>query len=115
MTGVSTAGTGTETGDDPGFDESTESEEGDRGPESGPVSDTGDEHSSDLQGNLTGLYDGTVDRVVDGEHVVVLVESGGTVVGQEVVPAAEYPSLGEGDPVYLCFLFGSLLAVWPAS
>jgi len=64
---------------------------------------------------MTGFYDGTVDRVVDGEHVVILVEAGGRVVDQHVVPAEEYPWLAEGDPVYLFILFGTVLAIWEAS
>ena len=62
----------------------------------------------------TGFYSGTVDRVVDGEHVVILVEAGGRVVDQHVVPAVEYPSLGEGDPVYLLIVFGRVVGLWKA-
>jgi endonuclease YncB( thermonuclease family) len=72
------------------------------------------ETDDDVGTDLTGLYSGTVDRVVDGDHVVILVESGGSVVDQYVVPKAEYPSLDEGDPVYLVVLFGSILALWEA-
>jgi hypothetical protein len=60
----------------------------------------------------TGFYSGTVDRVVDGEHVVILVEAGGRVIDQHVVPSEEYPSLEEGDAVYLFILFGRVIAVW---
>jgi hypothetical protein len=63
---------------------------------------------------MTGLYSGTVDRVVDGEHVVILVESDGSVVGEHVVRKKEYPSLAEGDPVYLFILFGRVIAIWEA-
>jgi hypothetical protein len=61
---------------------------------------------------MTGFYSGTVDRVVDGEHVVILVESGGSVVDQHVVPSEAYPSLEEGDSVYLLVVFGQVLAIW---
>jgi len=61
-----------------------------------------------------GFYSGTVDRVVDGEHVVILVEAGGRVVDQHVVPAAEYPSLGAGDAVYLLIVFGRVIGIWKA-
>lgn len=107
---VSTAGTAA----GGGGDHTGEGGAGDHGPDGGHRSDTG-EGSPKPEGILTGLYNGTVDRVVDGEHVVILVESGGTVIDQQVVSASEYPSLGPGDPVSLFFLFGSLLALWPAS
>ncbi|ERH10616.1 MAG: hypothetical protein J07HX64_02393 [halophilic archaeon J07HX64] len=61
---------------------------------------------------LTGLYTGTVDRVVDDEHVVILIETDERVIDQHVVPAGEYPSLEERDGVYLFILFGEVLAIW---
>lgn len=61
---------------------------------------------------LTGFYRGTVDRIVDGEHVVVLVEADGSVVDQYVVQSEEYPWLSEGDAAYLFLLFGRLIAIW---
>ena len=64
--------------------------------------------------NRTGIYNGTVDRIVDGKHVVILVESDGRVIDQSVVSADNHPLLGEGDAVVLFILFGSLLSVWPA-
>lgn len=60
----------------------------------------------------TGLYGGTVDRIVDDEHVVVLVEAGGSVIDQHVVPASEHPALDEGDSVSLLVIFGHLVAIW---
>ncbi len=45
------------------------------------------------------VYKGTVDRIVDGAHVVVLIEDGGEVVDQHVVSAETYPVLEEGDRV----------------
>lgn len=90
-TGLSTTGTATESREPPG-------ESPERGVGSG----------------LTGLYSGTVDRVVDGEHVVILVEAGGRVVDQCVVPKAEYPSLREGDAVYLLVVFGQVVGIWKA-
>lgn len=44
-------------------------------------------------------YVATVDRIVDGEHVVVLLEDGTQTVGQIVVPAAEHPCLEESDRI----------------
>jgi endonuclease YncB( thermonuclease family) len=61
---------------------------------------------------LTGFYTGTVDRIVDGDHVVILVETDERVIDQYVVPAEEYPSLEERDAVYLFILFGTVIAIW---
>ncbi|GAB7019677.1 hypothetical protein [Halostagnicola bangensis] len=44
-------------------------------------------------------YVSTVDRVVDGEHVVILLEDGTQTVGQIVVPSSEYPCLEERDRI----------------
>jgi hypothetical protein len=98
-TGLSTTGTATESREAPG--ESPE-QGGEESPEQGGGSES------------TGFYSGTVDRVVDGEHVVILVEAGGRVVDQHVVPAAEYPSLEEGDAVYLLIVFGRVIGIWKA-
>lgn len=98
-TGLSTTGTATESQEAPG--ESPE-QGGEESPEQGGGSES------------TGFYSGTVDRVVDGEHVVILVEAGGRVVDQHVVPAAEYPSLEEGDAVYLLIVFGRVIGIWKA-
>lgn len=76
---------------------------------------TGGELEGEVSGDLTGLYSGTVDRIVDGEHLVILIEDGGSVVGQHVAPAEEYPSLDEGDPVVLFLLFGTVIAIWPGT
>jgi hypothetical protein len=64
---------------------------------------------------LTGFYTGTVDRVVDDEHVVILVETDERVIDQHVVPAKEYPSLEARDAVYLFILFGEVIAIWEVS
>ena len=60
----------------------------------------------------TGFYDGTVDRIVDGTHVVVLLEEDGRVVGEQVVSADTYPDLAEGDAVSLVMYRGTLVALW---
>lgn len=44
-------------------------------------------------------YSGTVDRIVDGDHVVILLESGGRVVEQVVVDRSEFQRASEGDQV----------------
>ena len=82
---------------------------------------TGDESSPETEQSpseagigteLTGFYTGTVDRVVDDEHVVILVETDERVIDQHVVPSKEYPSLEERDAVYLFILFGEVIAIW---
>lgn len=83
-------------------------------PVAGVAASSSGESDPDTDSDLTGFYTGTVDRVVDGEHVVILVEADGSVVGQQIVPAAEYPTLEERDGVYLFILFGRVLAIWPA-
>ncbi len=106
-TGLSTTGTATESREAPG-------ESPEQGGEESP--EQGGEESPEQGGESesTGFYSGTVDRVVDGEHVVILVEAGGRVVDQHVVPAAEYPSLEEGDAVYLLIVFGRVIGIWKA-
>jgi len=63
------------------------------------------------QSRLTGVYSGTVDRVVDGEYVVLLAE-GGRVREQFVVSRRRYPDLSPGDSVTLVVFRGHLFAVW---
>lgn len=60
----------------------------------------------------TGVYDGTVDRIVDGEHVVVLIESGGKVIDQVVLSRSNYPDLAEGQAVSVFMYRGHVLGVW---
>ena len=75
---------------------------------------TTEESSQTESTSRTGFYNGTVDRIVDGEHVVILVESDGRVIDQHIVSAESYPMLGEGDAVGLFIMFGSIISVWPA-
>lgn len=60
----------------------------------------------------SGLYLGTVDRIVDGEHVVVLLESGGRVVDQVVVGRERVPDASEGDSAAVWLSGGSVAGVW---
>ncbi len=62
----------------------------------------------------TGVYDGTVDRIVDGQHVVILVEENGQIITQVIASRDELPTVGEGDPVRVFLLNGQLFSVWPA-
>ncbi|APW96654.1 hypothetical protein CHINAEXTREME_02195 [Halobiforma lacisalsi AJ5] len=52
----------------------------------------------------------TVDRIVDGDHVVLLLEDGGEVVDQVVVPVEEFGSAEEGDIAIVVVEGGDLLA-----
>ena len=45
------------------------------------------------------VYHGVVDRIVDGEHVVILLEEDGEVVDELVEPRAELPHVEETDRV----------------
>ena len=62
----------------------------------------------------TGVFDGTVDRIVDGQHVVILVEEDGRIIQQVVESRDALPTVGEGDPVRVFLLNGQLFSVWPA-
>jgi len=61
----------------------------------------------------TGVFDGTVDRIVDGQHVVILVEDGGQVIDQVVEPRDALPTVEEGDSVGVWLVNGEARAVWP--
>lgn len=61
----------------------------------------------------TGVFGGTVDRIVDGEHVVILVEDDNRVIDQFVEPRESLPSVDEGDAVGVWLVNGTLRLVWP--
>ncbi|MFC6719299.1 hypothetical protein ACFQGT_03285 [Natrialbaceae archaeon GCM10025810] len=58
-------------------------------------------------------YPAAVDRIVDGEHVVILLEDDGRVVDERVVPSDDYPWLEEGDRVIVVLDDGELRFVAP--
>lgn len=60
----------------------------------------------------SGLYTGTVDRIVDGEHVVILLESGGRVVDQVVVGRDRAPDASEGDSAAVWLSGDTVSGVW---
>lgn len=60
----------------------------------------------------SGLYRATVDRIVDGDHVVILVEDDGAVVAEVVQPREQYPDLKERDRILVWLHDGDLIAVW---
>ena len=67
---------------------------------------------SHVETSPTGFYGGTVDRIVDGLHVVILLEEDGRVVGEQVISADIYPDLEEGDAVSLVMYRGTLITLW---
>lgn len=46
---------------------------------------------------MDGTYTGAVDRIVDGETAVILLEEDGDVVEEVTVPAAELPEQAQDD------------------
>lgn len=59
-----------------------------------------------------GIYVGTIDRIVDGEHVVILLESDGETVGEYVLDRDRVPDGEEGDSVTVWLYRGTVIAVW---
>lgn len=56
-----------------------------------------EEQADEQSLSLSGIYRGTVDRIVGGEHVVILLEYGGRVVDQTVIDHDRVPAASEGD------------------
>ena len=54
-------------------------------------------------------YVAAVDRIVDGRYVVLLLEAGGDVVDQRVVPRSRLEAVDEGDVLLVVIDDGSLL------
>jgi hypothetical protein len=61
---------------------------------------------------VRGFYGATVDRIVDGEHVVVLVERSEEVVEQLVFPRDEYPTVEEGTRLFVWVDDGGMTVLW---
>ena len=61
---------------------------------------------------VSGFYGATVDRIVDGEHVVVLIETNEEVVEQFVFPRDEYPTVEEGTQLFVWVDDGELSVLW---
>lgn len=63
----------------------------------------GDPHQSQSESSTTddgcdvNQYIGVVDRIVDGEHVVILLEDDGELVDQHVAPRSELEDVDESD------------------
>ena len=58
-------------------------------------------------------YIGTVDRIVDGRHVVILLEEGGQTVDQLVVERDRLPNVAERDHLLVLVNEGEFVAGWP--
>lgn len=69
-------------------------------------------HAADALAQRSDAYRGTVDRIVDDEHVVVLLEDDGRTVDQLVVSAASYPCLEERDRLLVRVADGTIDRYW---
>ena len=58
-------------------------------------------------------YVGTVDRIVDGRHVVILLEEGGRTVDQLVVDRERLPNVSERDHLLVLVNDGEFVEAWP--
>lgn len=67
---------------------------------------------TDETSSVRGFYGATVDRIVDGEHVVVLVERSEEVVEQLVFPRDEYPTVEEGTRLFVWVDDGGMTVLW---
>lgn len=77
-----------------------------------PQRESVDATESIATGGRSGVYPGTVDRIVDGEHVVVLVEESDREPWQVVFDHSEAPTIEERDDVTIWLWRGQLLSVW---
>ena len=71
------------------------------------------ENADQLFDGGIGIGRGTVDRIVDGRYVVILIEEDGVTVDQRVVPESEYPDFAEGDSVIVIFIDDAVNRVIP--
>lgn len=74
--------------------------------------DAGSATDTDDAGAVRGFYGATVDRIVDGEHVVVLIETSEEVVEQFVFPRDEYPTVEEGTQLFVWVDDGGMTVIW---
>ena len=63
--------------------------------------------------NRFDVYQGVVDRIVDGRHVVILLEDDGEVVDQLVEPREDLPQVEETDRLVVVLDDGELRFVVP--
>ena len=78
------------------------------------VSESGTPCSPSEEATVTpdGRFPATVDRIVDGEHVVLLVETHGEVIAQYDVARTTLPTIREGDRVLVTVSDTALTAVY---
>lgn len=77
-----------------------------------PDTDTDSESSADCETDgepRVGLFVAIVDRIVDGEHVVLLLEDGDELVAQHVEPVDSFETITEGDVLFVALEGDSLL------
>ena len=67
---------------------------------------------TDESSSVSGFYGATVDRIVDGEHVVVLIETNEEVVEQFVFPRDRYPAVEEGTQLFVWVDDGGMTVLW---
>lgn len=78
------------------------------------TSESGTPPSPSAEATVTpdGRFPATVDRVVDGEHVVLLAEAHGEVIAQYDVARTTLPTIREGDRVFVTVSDTALTAVY---
>ncbi|MCU4754086.1 hypothetical protein OB919_19235 [Halobacteria archaeon AArc-curdl1] len=80
-------------------------------------STTSDQLAIDIEDHLPATpyetYIGTVDRIVDGRHVVILLEEGRQTVDQLVVDRERLPNVAERDHLLVLVNEGEFVAAWP--
>jgi hypothetical protein len=74
--------------------------------------DSDSANDTDETTSVSGFYGATVDRIVDGEHVVVLLETNEEVVEQFVFPRDEYPAVEEGTQLFVWVDDGGMTVLW---
>ncbi|MFC4541309.1 DUF3006 domain-containing protein [Halosolutus amylolyticus] len=67
-----------------------------------------DRTTDDDESTAAERYVAVVDRIVDGRHVVLLLEEEGKLVDQHVEPASEMPDVEEGDVLHVVVKDGDL-------
>ena len=80
---------------------------------SAATGESADPSESDTHQVGSGVYAGTVDRIVDGQHVVILVTDGEQDVDQVVQSRESLPNVEEGDAVGVWYVHGTTVYVWP--
>lgn len=80
------------------------------GDETAPSTDSPRSTATGCEPTQTQQYLATVDRIVDGRHVVLLLEADGELVGQHVTPRRRLEAVEEGDVLLVVLGAGDVLA-----